>query len=430
MLFWNTLRSQNSERNDGRGKLDIFALPPHGEEHSTWSVPGGGPQGDRDFVAAIPPMLADAAINVSPETAEACARAGFELSYAARSHRGMGAQAMAASALLARVEAVASSLVESIQTNPEELARAEAHLPTTKATRLTRAGLEALAAHLTAADRALGLGALAAAHTAPRTGRGGASGASYRYAQTWTGGSDLWPAGADYVPPRPERVAALMDDLVEFCARTDLDPVAQSAIAHAQFMSIQPFPDANGRAARTLINGVWRRRGLSSGLVVPISAVIAGDRRRYDSAWRAYREGDVEPMVALVARHALRAVKEASASAARVAAMPEQWRSAARPRRGSAAHALTALLPAHPIINAADVQRLTGASQASAYDAIARLADAGVLRRLTLSRRDTVWVAGDLLDEADGVLATLSGRRHTRPPTSTPRPRPSSSAVA
>jgi hypothetical protein len=369
-------------------------------------------------------MLADVVINLSPETAEECARAGLELTLAARASRGADSQRTATAAWLARVESAASLLVESTSVSPVELARAEAHLPTTKAARHARVSLEALTAHLAAADRALGLGALAAAHTAPRTGPGATSGASYRDVQTWIGGSDLWPSGADYVPPRPERVAALMDDLVEFCARTDLDPVAQSAIAHAQFLSIQPFPDANGRAARALINGVWRRRGLTSGLVIPISASIAGDRRRYDSASRAYREGDVEPMVSLVARHTLRAVKEATASAARVAAMPERWRDAAKPRRGSAAHALTGMLPQHPTVNASDVQRLTGASQASAYDAIARLADAGVLRRLTLSRRDTVWVAGDLIDEAAGVLARLSGRAVPRMTASAPRPFP------
>ena len=145
-----------------------------------------------------------------------------------------------------------------------------------------------------------------------------------------------------------------MDDLVEFCARTDVDPVTQASVAHAQLLSIQPFQDANGRAARTLINGVWRHRGLTRELVVPISAAIAGDRRRYDSAWCAYREGDADPMVSLVARHALRAAKEATASAD-------------------------------------------------------RLAHAGVLRRLTVSRRDTVWVVGDVIDEVDHVVARLSG---------------------
>jgi hypothetical protein len=112
-------------------------------------------------------------------------------------------------------------------------------------------------------------------------------------------------------------------------------------------------------------------------------------------------------MVSFVARHALLAVREATASADRIALLPRAWTEAARPRRGSATHALIDLLAAHPIVTAADVRLLTGASQASAYEAIVRLARAGVLRRLTLSRRDTVWIAGDVIDEEDRVRARL-----------------------
>ena len=124
-------------------------------------------------------------------------------------------------------------------------------------------------------------------------------------------------------------------------------------------------------------------------------------------------------MASFVARHALRAVKEAVASADRVALMPQAWTEAARPRRGSTSHALIAQLTAHPIVTAACVQALTGASQASAYEAIARLARAGVLRRLTLSKRDTVWVAGDVIDEVELVRARLNGGA-----ASSSRPRP------
>ncbi len=365
----------------------------------------------------MPPSLGASTLTLVAETVEACTRASLELAVVSRVQRGDNAHAVAVASLQTCTEILASSQLDGHKTTRAELAKSEAGLPSTRNARLACLGVKALVAHLTAADRALGLGAIAAAHTAPSATPGRRRAASYRAVQTWLGGSDLWPTGADYVPPRPEHVPALMDDLVEFCARTDVDPIAQSAVAHAQLLSIQPFEYANGRAARALIHGVWRRRGLTGALVIPISAAIAGDRHRYDAAWSAYRTGDADPIVSLVARHALRAVREATASADRMAAMPQAWREAARPRRGSAAHALIDLLAANPIVTAAEVQRLTGASQASAYDAIVRLAQAGVLRRLTVSRRDTVWVAGDIIDEADRVLERLSGtpdRRETR----------------
>jgi len=387
--------------------VETQELAPHGGESLEWKVPGGGPAATRTYVATVPAELGAAGIALTPETQRECARAALELAVSARTTYGDPSHAAAKASVLVRVETLASCLIDGVIVSALELAKNEARLPSTRAGRLAGGALEALVAHVAAARRALGLGAIAAARTAPSTTPGKRRAGRYRTVQTWLGGSDLWPTGADYVPPRPERVPALMDDLVEFCARTDVDPIAQAAIAHTQFLSIQPFNDANGRAARSLINGVLRRRGLTEDIVVPISASIAGDRRRYDAAWRAYREGDADPMVSFVARHALLAVKEAGASADRIALMPRAWTEAARPRGGSATHALIGVLAAHPIVTAADVRLLTGASQASAYEAIVRLAGAGALRRLTLSRRDTVWVAADVIDEEERVRARL-----------------------
>ena len=397
--------------------MSMASLTPHGGESREWRVPGGGGFAAREYTASIPPSLGSATISLASETAEECALAGIEFTVASRARRGGSADIKAARLLLVRAEALASCQLDGHMANGSELAKSQAGLPSTRNARLAGVGVEAFTSHIAAADRALGLGAIAAAHTAPTKVAGKRRVARYRTAQTWLGGSDLWPLGADYVPPRPERVPALMDDLVEFCARMDIDPITQSAVAHAQLLSIQPFQDANGRAARALMNGVWRRRGLAGALVVPISAAIAGDRRRYDSAWHAYRKGDVDPMVSLVARHSLRSITEATASADRLALMPQVWAAAARPRRGSAAHALIDLLSSHPLVTATDVMRLTGVSQSSAYEAIVRLADAGVLRRLSVLRRDTVWMAGDVIDEADRVVANLSRIPVRRPAT-------------
>jgi len=395
----------------------MISLAPHGGETCEWKVPGGGRSAARVYTASIPPSLGLSIIQLTSDTADECTLAGLEFAVASRAKRDGSAHAVAAQLLMVRAEALASFQVDGRKTSSSELAKSQVGLPSTRDARLTGIGIEALTSHIVASDRALGLGAIAAAHTPPSTVAGKRRVARYRSVQTWLGGSDLWPVGANYVPPRPERVPALMDDLVEFCARMDIDPLAQSAIAHAQLLSIQPFQDANGRAARALMNGVWRRRGLTGNLVVPISAAIAGDRRRYDSAWRAYREGDVSPMVSLVARHSLRAIKEATASLDRLALMPQVWAAAARPRRGSAAHALIDVLSVHPVVTAADVMRLTGVSQSSAYEAIVRLAAAGVLRRLSVSRRDAVWMAGDVIDEADRVVAHLSEAPHWHPRT-------------
>ncbi|MBW4096404.1 MAG: Fic family protein [Acidobacteria bacterium] len=61
-----------------------------------------------------------------------------------------------------------------------------------------------------------------------------------------------------FVPPHHERITALIDDLVAFANRVDLPVLVQTAIAQAQFETIHPFPDGNGRVGRALIQAMLR----------------------------------------------------------------------------------------------------------------------------------------------------------------------------
>ena len=81
-----------------------------------------------------------------------------------------------------------------------------------------------------------------------------------RSKQNWIGGNDHNPCGAAFVPPPPEYVEELLADLVRFCNDESLPPLAQAALAHAQFETIHPFIDGNGRTGRALVQVILRRR--------------------------------------------------------------------------------------------------------------------------------------------------------------------------
>ena len=85
-----------------------------------------------------------------------------------------------------------------------------------------------------------------------------------REVQNWVGGSGYNPCSASFVPQPPEIVGDLLDDLVGFCNSDSLPALAQAAVAQAQFETIQPFADGNGRTRRALIHMVLRRRVLQS----------------------------------------------------------------------------------------------------------------------------------------------------------------------
>ena len=114
-----------------------------------------------------------------------------------------------------------------------------------------------------------------------------------RSAQVWIGGSDYSPAGAMFVPPHQRHLGELMADLGEFMARDDLPALAQAAVAHAQFETIHPFADGNGRTGRALVHVVLRERSLTTSSALPLSAVLLTDTAGYFATLDAYRGGDV-----------------------------------------------------------------------------------------------------------------------------------------
>lgn len=98
-----------------------------------------------------------------------------------------------------------------------------------------------------------------------------------RDSQNWIGANNHNPCGADLVPPPPEEMGPLLDDLARFTGEIVLPPLVQAAVAPAQFETIHPFEDGNGRTGRALVQVILRRRGLAPALVTPISVVVANN---------------------------------------------------------------------------------------------------------------------------------------------------------
>jgi len=87
------------------------------------------------------------------------------------------------------------------------------------------------------------------------------------------GGTSYHPIEADFVPPPPDLVPGLIEDLLRYLNGATHAPLIQAALIHAQFETIHPFTDGNGRVGRALIHTVLTRRGLLPGMVLPTSAV-------------------------------------------------------------------------------------------------------------------------------------------------------------
>lgn len=326
--------------------------------------------------------------------------------------------------LLLRTESIASSKVEGLQLGLREVARAEARVETGHGASTTAieilANIDAMVLAIDEAARvsSFGIPQIAAIHKClMERAEGKHSPGEIRTKQNWIGGNDYNPCGADFVPPPPEGVGALLADLCEAINDDLLPPVLQAALVHAQFETIHPFEDGNGRTGRALIHVVLRRRGVAPRYVPPISVVIAGTRSRYIAGLTNFRGDRVNQWVEYFADAAGRAARLAKAYLEAVQTLRAEWRDGlartpAAPRADAAAWAIIDVLPAHPMISVAVAAAAAGRSKPASYEAFKQLEAAGVLVPLSKGRRNQSWEVSGLLD----LIAGLESGELPEPP--------------
>lgn len=350
------------------------------------------------YTAFVPGKIAELEPALGSATAALCERAGNavrELSANEQellSLEGMGRQ-------LLRSEALASSQIEGLSVSHRKLAEAEfegRHGPHQAEEIVgTIRGMER-AMEIGATSRALDVGDIADVHralatTPPLDKIAG----QFREEPSWIGGSI--PPNAEYVGPPHRYVKPLLADLCEFMNRDDIPPVAQAATAHAQFESIHPFGDGNGRVGRCLIHVLFRRRGLAPRYVPPISLVLGADKDAYVAGLEGFRAGEEEEWIAQFARAVEVAAARAQEFSAEVMALQAKWRERlGTVRRDAAVLPLIEILPKYPVITAAVAEREIKRSRPATIAALARLEEVGALTRHRNQKMGDNWEAKGL----------------------------------
>jgi len=263
-------------------------------------------------------------------------------------------------------------------------------------------------------------------------------GGRFREEQNWIGGSSYNPCSAVFVPPPHEYVEELMADLCAFSSTDDLPAVAQAAIAHAQFETIHPFVDGNGRTGRALIHLILRRRGLAVRVLPPVSLVLATWAQSYIDGLTQFRfvgsptspkavEG-INTWVGRFAGACTRSVADATTFEERAASLEEQWRERIGTiRANSGTDRLLRSLPGAPILTVDSAAALIGRTFKPAADAIERLVDAGILRQVTVGRRNRAFEAPEVIaaftDLERQLASPEADTRTSKPVRSVPRRR-------
>ncbi|WP_303978582.1 Fic family protein [Rothia mucilaginosa] len=218
------------------------------------------------------------------------------------------------------------------------------------------------------------------------------------------------PVTADYVAPHHERVPAALEDLVAFMNRRDIDPLAQAAIAHAQFETIHPFTDGNGRTGRALISSLLRARGVTRHVTLPISSGLLHDTEGYIQALTDYRAGDAEPIIKLFNRAINQALLNVEWLAQDIENLQQQILATAQ-RKTPLLRSLTNLCCTEPAFTAHMVEEHTQGSRASVYRLLNRMVELQILREERVKiQGQKVWTV-PALNRALDDFAARAGRR-------------------
>ena len=344
---------------------------------------------------------------LDPEIGAAAADAAAEI---ARFDTELGHEIAPFAAVLLRSESAASSKIENLTASARAIAEAELLGPSGRNASMVVANQRAMTAAIDLADRIDG-DAILAMHEALLKHTDPDIAGRWRDQQVWIGGGDIGPHQAVFVPPSHPRVAAAIDDLVAFIERDDVPTLSHAAIAHAQFETIHPFPDGNGRTGRALVHAHLRNKGLTRHVTVPVSAGLLTDVDAYFAALTQYRAGDPGPIVASFAGAAFTATANGRALVSDLHGIRKGWQDRVKARRDAAAWRVADLLLRHPVVNAALIAEATGVAPNNAYRALRPLENAEVVVEFTDKKRNQMWRAPEVLEAIDR-FASRAGRRN------------------
>lgn len=244
------------------------------------------------YSASVPHPIAgaDVPVNIAVEQVE---DALLSLEYISERNRFGGTL----EGILLRTEAVNSSRIEGIRTSCRDLALAAVgDTSQTEAATETANNIRGLQRIMDDPDVFTSEGILEV-HNIIMAGEWFAG--QFREQPVWISGpygGDI--SDAEYVPPPSEMVPELIGDLCRFYQRGDIELPLKAAIGHAQFESIHPFADGNGRTGRALTQALLVQSGYPP---LPVSAGLYAARQSYYACFAPYAKGNPEPMVSLYA---------------------------------------------------------------------------------------------------------------------------------
>ncbi|MDQ3916234.1 MAG: Fic family protein [Actinomycetota bacterium] len=220
---------------------------------------------------------------------------------------------------------------------------------------------------------------------------------AFRRTQNWIGSPGCSLEEATFVPPPVHEMKDALAKWERFVhSDVAMPPLIKVGLAHAQFETIHPFLDGNGRVGRLLITFLLVERGILSRPLLYLSLFFKKHREEYYARLQATRDqGAWEAWLSFFLTGVAEVARDATENAARIVAMREEHRELVRERLGRGAGKALLLLEQlyfRPLVRVATVMQLTGLSSARANTLVLQLEDLGLLRETSGRKRNRIFV--------------------------------------
>lgn len=225
----------------------------------------------------------------------------------------------------------------------------------------------------------------------------------FRDQVVWVGGSNYSPHNAIFVPPQFTLVDNYMDDLIDYAGRDDVNPIVKSAVIHAQFETIHPFIDGNGRTGRTLIHKSLLDDGILESVSLPLSTGLLVNTEKYMAALLAYQAGDPIPVIEQVTSALEMSLVIGDEVFSRSSKIIEKWEDSISERKTSSIWKLLYLLFEQPVINSTYLSDKLSISLRGANMLINRALEYGVLRKVGNDKRGIFYQSDQIIEIMNDV---------------------------
>lgn len=356
------------------------------------------------YQAAVIPPIADARPFIGGRLSALVEEATMAM---VRFDRDLGEHSMPFSALLLRSESAASSQIENLTAGAKRIILAQIGDRSSTNANIIASNVAAMRAAIDLSDDVSAENILRMHDALLHKSRPDIAGA-FRTGPVWIGGTS--PHTASFVPPRREAIEPAMSDLVDFMRRDDMLALAQVAISHAQFETIHPFPDGNGRTGRALIGSLLRSKQITEQVTIPVSSGLLANTGSYFAALRSYQDGEVEPIIELFADSSFSAMDNGRQLKADIEEVRSEYSQLLPHKPSPSLRASLELIVREPAITAEMLVKSTRQSSSTAYRNLEALESLGILNASSHIRGQRVWIATAVITALD-EFALRAGRR-------------------